>query len=172
MVLRITEPESKLFVLVPRLWHFATAPIKWNFTLIVIRRKGCCQSVLNTLPFFAMLCISSVQNNPDFPPGILQTRGFPGVTGTRIQFDMRGWTLLPLINALLYLIRWKWQQRPANESQRVPRSLVREASAFPTAQREGDRTGLAEPWSVTLSSADCLARWAALAHSAATAKAW
>lgn len=114
------EQESKLFVLVPCSWHFATAPIKWEFILIAIKRKRCCQSVLSTLPFFfAMLCISSVKNNPDLPPGILQTKGLPGVTGTRIRFYRSGWTLLSLINVLLCLTRYKWLQWPVNESQKV-----------------------------------------------------
>lgn len=103
-----------------------------------------------------MLCISSVQNNPDLPPGILQTRGFPGVTVTRIQFDVRGWTLLPLINVLFCLTRWKWQQWPANESQRVPISLAPKASISLMALREDGRTGLAELRCVTPSTPRCL----------------
>lgn len=69
--------------------------------------------------FFAILCISSVKNNPDLPPGTLQTKGLPGVTGTRIRFYRSGWTLLSLINVLLCLTRYKWLQWPVNESPKV-----------------------------------------------------
>lgn len=46
--------------------------------------------------FFAMLWISVFQNNLHFSAGILHTRGFPGIAGRRIQFDVRCWTLLPI----------------------------------------------------------------------------
>lgn len=90
----IMEHEFKLFALASCSWHPATTQINGKCTLIAIKRKGCCQSFPNILPFFVLLCISTFQNNPDLPLSISKPETFQVLLGQEFNNLVRGWSLL------------------------------------------------------------------------------